>query len=415
MADAIAAFEDEVRDLVRVRGLDPQRDETAFRHLVAEALADYEERALAGLVPALGDAAGAARRAIDAVAGLGPLQPLLDDPEVEEVWINGPGAVYVARRGVPELTTVMLTERGLRDLVERMLRPSGRRLDLAAPFVDATLPTGERIHVVIPDVTRRHIAVNVRKYVTRARHVEDLVAVGSLTPQVASFLHASVAVGLNLLVSGSTQAGKTTTLGALCGSIPPAQRLITCEEVFELQPAVRDHVAMQCRQPNLEGTGEITLRRLVKESLRMRPDRLVVGEVREAESLDLLIALNAGLPGMGTIHANSARDAIQKLTVLPLLAGENVSSQFVVPTVASALDLVVHLDLSPDGRRSVREVVAVTGRAEGGVVETAGLFHRPPGGRPGSLVRGTGFPPHPERYEDAGHDLAALLAPGWHG
>lgn len=403
-----AILEQEVRDLVRLRGIDPAGEPHAFRALVAEAAADYEERALAGLVPPLGEQPGALKHAVDAVGGLGPLQELLEDPEVEEIWINGPGAVFAARAGRSELTTIMLTEDGVRDLVERMLRPSGRRLDLGAPFVDATLPGGERVHVVIPDVTRRHLAVNIRKYVARARHVDDLASAGSMPRHVAAFLHAAVQVGLNVLVSGATQAGKTTMLGALCGSIPATQRLVTCEEVFELRPAVRDHVGLQCRQPNLEGAGEITLRRLVKEALRMRPDRIVVGEVREAESLDLLIALNAGLPGMGTIHANSARDAVAKLTVLPLLAGENVSSQFVVPTVAAALDLVVHLDLH-EGRRGVREVVAVTGRAEGGVVETADLFHRPREGAPGELERGPGFPPHSERFASAGHDLAHLL------
>ncbi|WP_108719414.1 CpaF family protein [Miniimonas sp. S16] len=411
--DGARRLESEVRELVRLRGVDPVGQPEEFRRLVAEAVVDYEERALAGRLVPLPDPELAAKAVTDAVAGLGPLQPYLEDPQVEEIWINGPGRVFVARRGVPELTTLLLGEEAVRDLVERMLRPSGRRLDLSQPFVDATLPSGERVHVVIPDVTRRHMAVNIRKYVTRAKHLDDLVAVGSLPQNVATFLDASVAVGLNILVSGGTQAGKTTTLGALTGSIPPTQRLVTCEEVFELQPATRDHVGLQCRQPNLEGTGEITLRRLVKEALRMRPDRLVVGEVREAESLDLLIALNAGVPGMGTVHANSARDAIAKLCILPLLAGENVTPAFVVPTVATALHLVVHVDLDRSGRRSVREVVAVTGRSEGGVVETADLFHRPDGAPPGTLVRGNGYPPQPERFEAMGYDLPRLLHAGW--
>ena len=172
---------------------------------------------------------------------------------------------------------------------------------------------------------------------------------------------------------------------------------------------LRDVVAMQCRQPNLEGAGEVPLRRLVKEALRMRPDRLVVGEVRQAESLDLLIALNSGLPGMCTLHANGAREAVAKMCTLPLLAGENVSSRFVVPTVASAVDLVVHAELGRDGHRRVREVLAVTGRVEGDVVETAELFVRAPGGE---LRRGPGWPPHPERFALAGYDLPALLGTG---
>ena len=400
----------EVRELIRRRGLDPARDHAALRTLTAEAISDYYERSLRGSVPQLLDVELAAKAVLDAVAGYGPLQPYLDDPDVEEIWINSPGRVFIAKQGVPDLPPVPLPAGEVRDLVERMLRPSGRRLDISAPFVDATLATGERLHVVLPGITREHLSVNIRKYVARARHIDDLVAVGSLDSAAAAFLEAAVAVGLNILVSGSTQAGKTTMLGALAGSIPASQRLITCEEVFELQTAVRDVVALQCRQPNLEGTGEVTLRRLVKEALRMRPDRLIIGEVREAESLDLLIALNAGIPGMGTIHANSARDAVNKLTVLPLLAGENVTSSFVIPTVATALDIVIHLELAASGRRRVREIVAVPGRSEGGVVETSTIYRRAQGVSTGPLIRGNGFPPGDERFAAAGYDLAKLLS-----
>lgn len=408
--DTTRRVEAAVRELVRERGIDPATETRAFQDLVREVIQLDEERSLRGLVPPIPDPDGLQKSVAAAVAGLGPLQPLLEDPEVEEIWINGPNRVFAARRGVSELTTIVLSSAEITHLVERMLRPSGRRLDHSAPFVDATLASGERVHVVIPDITRRHLCVNIRKYVARARHLDDLVAAGSLPKPAATFLDAAVDIGLNVLVSGATQAGKTTMLGALTGSIPSSQRLVTCEEVFELQPACRDHVGMQCRQPNLEGKGEITLRRLVKEALRMRPDRIVVGEVREAESLDLLIALNAGLPGMGTIHANGARDAVQKLCVLPLLAGENVSSQFVVPTVAAALDLVVHVELDSTGRRSVREILAVTGRAEGGVVETGEVYVRAPGAPAGTLRRGDAFPPGAERFEAAGWNLAELLA-----
>ncbi|KAE8764028.1 CpaF family protein [Georgenia thermotolerans] len=385
--------------------MDPARDADGVRTLVAAALADYDDRSLAGLVPPLPDPGVAAKQVLDAVAGLGPLQPYLDDPEVEEVWINEPGKVFVARGGRPELTTTILDEGQVRDLVERMLRASGRRLDLSTPFVDAALAGGERLHVVIPDITRSAWAVNIRKYVARARRLSDLVALGSLTPQAAAFLDAAVVAGLNVLVSGATQAGKTTMLGALAGAIPGAQRVISCEEVFELRLSNRDSVALQTRQPNLEGAGEVPLRRLVKESLRMRPDRIIIGEVREAEAFDMLIALNSGIPGMCTLHANSAREAVTKLCTLPLLAGENVTAAFVIPTVASAVDLVVHLDLDRHGRRAVREVVAVTGRVEAGVVETAELFVR----REGRLVRGGGHLAD-ERFGRAGYDVAALLA-----
>jgi pilus assembly protein CpaF len=259
---------------------------------------------------------------------------------------------------------------------------------------------------VIPDITRDHWHVNVRKFVVKADHLEDLVRLGTLTRPAQDFLSAAVVSGLNILVAGGTQAGKTTMLNCLASAIPSRERVVTCEEVFELKIALRDVASMQCRQPSLEGTGEVPLRRLVKEALRMRPSRIIVGEVRQAESLDLLIALNSGLPGMCTIHANSAREAITKMCTLPLLAGENVSPRFVVPTVASSIDVVVHIALESDGTRRVREIVAVPGRIEGDVVEVADLFTT----RGDRLTRAEGFPPHAERFRRAGYDVAALLA-----
>src|SRR5690606_23189967 len=287
---------------------------------------------------------------------------------------NEPGKVFVARHGRPELTTTLLTEQQVRDLVERMLRSSGRRVDLSSPFVDAALPDGSRLHVVIPDITRRHWAINIRKFVVAADELADLVRLGTLPEQAARFLTAAVESGLNILVAGGTQSGKTTLLNCLAAAIPPTERVVTCEEVFELKVPLRDVAALQCRQASLEGTGEVPLRRLVKEALRMRPSRILVGEVRQEESLDLLIALNSGLPGMCTVHANSAREAVTKMCTLPLLAGSNVASSFVVPTVASSIDLVVHLALHPDGRRRVQEIVALPGRVESGIVEVADIF-----------------------------------------
>lgn len=404
--DAAALLHTEIRELVRRRGVDPLHDVDSLEALVDEASADYLRRADAGLVPPLPDPDAAGAEVIDSLAGVGPLQRYLDDDSIEEVWVNGPGRVFVARSGRPELTTTILEEEDLRVLVERMLRASGRRLDLSSPFVDAQLPGGERLHVAIPPITSSHWAVNIRKHTARASRTSDLVRMGSLTARAAAFLDASVQAGLNVLVSGATQAGKTTMVRALAGAIPTGQRVITCEEVFELSLRNRDCVAMQTRPANLEGVGEITLRRLVKEALRMRPDRLIIGEVREAEALDMLIAANSGLPAMSTLHANSAREAVVKICTLPLLAGENVSSAFVVPTVAGAIDLVVHLDLDSLGHRRVHEIASLSGRVENGVIELADLFHRDAAGQ---LVRGPGMPPDPERYARAGHDLAELV------
>jgi pilus assembly protein CpaF len=242
--------------------------------------------------------------------------------------------------------------------------------------------------------------------VLSAGSLDELVELGTLTAHAARFLEAAVVAGLNVVVAGGTQSGKTTLLNCLASAVPGRERVVTCEEVFELRLPSPDWVAMQTRTPNLEGTGEVGLRRLIREALRMRPDRLIVGEVRQEEALDLLISLNSGVPGMATVHANSAREAVIKLCTLPLLAGENVTHQFVVPTVAAAVDLVVHLVKDGSGRRRVREIVALPGRAEGDVVEVAQIFGTGPDGR---LTRADGYPPHPERFAWAGYDLSDLL------
>ncbi len=281
--DAAAVVESEVRDRVRLRGIDPLADPGSVRIVVDEVLADYAERSLGSTAIPLADGEQVARDVVDAVAGLGPLQQYLDDPSVEELWINAPGRVFIARGGHSELTPTILTHEQVRDLVERMLRPSNRRVDLSSPFVDATLPDGSRIHVVIPDVTREHWAVNVRKFVVRAERLEQLVGLGTLSEHAARFLEACVVAGLNIIVSGGTQAGKTTLLNCLAASIPPSERVVTVEEVFELKVPLPDVVSMQTRQASLEGTGEIRLRRLVKEALRMRPSRIIVGEIRQEE------------------------------------------------------------------------------------------------------------------------------------
>jgi pilus assembly protein CpaF len=251
---------------------------------------------------------------------------------------------------------------------------SGRRLDLSHPFVDARLPDGSRLHVAIPEITAEHWAVNIRKHIAQARSLKQLSESGVLSQEMADVLISAIAQGFNILISGGTQAGKTTLLNALASEIPYSHRVITIEEVFEINPRLPDVIQLQTRSANLQGDGEITLRRLVKEALRMRPNRIIVGEVREAEALDLLIALNSGLPGMGTIHANSARDAVMKLQTLPLLAGANISHSFIVPTVASAIDLVIQIAMDPDGHRRVVEVAALTGRTENLHIEIETLW-----------------------------------------
>ncbi|QJC22165.1 CpaF family protein [Arcanobacterium buesumense] len=405
MITAYAWLDDRVRELVQISGVDPQEDLSGLDQIIEQALDEYEELTVEGRAQGVTRQSDIVQQLRDNIGGLGPIQRLLDDPDIEEIWINDPGKIFIARHGRSELTTIVLTDQQVRDLVERMLRASGRRLDLSSPFVDAALRTGERLHAVIPDITRAHWSVNLRKYVLRPRRLIDLVDQGMLTDVAARFLDASIDIGLNVLVSGATQAGKTTFLGALLGAVSAQERIVTAEEVFELNLAHRDVVAMQTRPANLEDRGEITLRRLVKEALRMRPERIVIGEVRQAEAFDLLIALNSGIPGACTIHANSAREAVAKMCALPLLAGDNVTNSFVVPTVARSIDIVVHVHRDRRGVRRVREIVGVTGRIEGDVVETSEIFTDD-----GSGLRYVGGEiPGRDRFEFAGYQVADLI------
>src|SRR3954452_5776942 len=404
-AAVVEQLDGHVRERVRREGVDPQRDAAVVRRIAEVVVREHDERSLTGAVVALADPGALVGELVARVSGFGPLQPLLDDPDVEEVWINDPSRVFVARNGRHELTNLVLTRDQVTELVERMLKSSGRRIDLSRPFVDAMLPEGHRLHVVLEGISRGFSAVNIRKFVLRAARLRDLVELGSMSPQAAAFLEASVRAGLNILVAGGTQAGKTTFLNCLAAAIPGGDRVVSAEEVFELRFPHPDWVALQTRQSGLEGTGEIRLRELVKESLRMRPSRIIVGEVRAEECLDLLLALNAGLPGMCTIHANSAREALVKMCTLPLLAGENISARFVVPTVAASIDLVVHLGIDEHGVRRVDEIVGVPGRVENDVIEIEPIFER----RSGDLRRANGMPPRPGHFERVGIDVHALL------
>ncbi|QAY61066.1 CpaF family protein [Microbacterium protaetiae] len=363
-----------VRESLRSEQADPLRDPDRATQLAWSEVRRYNDYALARGLEPIDDEPGCVREVLASVTGYGPLQAYLDDPTVEELYLNAPDRIYVARGGVSERIPLALTDVAVRDLVERMLQSTGRRVDLSQPFVDASLPDGSRLHVVIPDITRRHWSVNVRKFLPAHRTLERLVAGGSLGADAAHLLRTAMRQGRSILVSGATHAGKTTLLGALIAACATEQRIITVEETFELAVDAPDLVAMQGRQPSLEGTGEVTLRRLVKEALRMRPDRLVVGEVRDAEALDLVLALNTGVPAAATIHANSAREALAKLAALPLLAGRNIDAGFIVPAVAAGIDLVVHCVRDPDGRRRVGEIVETTSRVVEGTIEARTVY-----------------------------------------
>lgn len=402
MFGALEIVEAEIRELVQHRKL-PLDAPGALEAVISEVVDDYRDRFLGGGLPVLGD--DEVQLLHDRVAGFGALTPLLDDPAIEEIWINEPGRVFVSRNGEHELTNLMLTAQEVREIVERMLARSGRRLDRSQPFVDARLPDGSRLHVAIPPITD-HWAVNVRKFVgLRAQTLDELVALESLSTRAARFLDAAVTAGLNIVVAGAVGAGKTTLLNCLASAIPGRERVVTCEEVFELQIALPDVVAMQTRQRNLEGDGAVTLRDLVRESLRMRPDRIVVGEVRGAESLDMLLAMNSGAGGMTSVHANSAREAVRKLTTLPLLAGENVDRRFVAATVTACIDIVVFCRRF-QGRRMITEILGVGEQVSDGDEPTVGPIFRGAGAElvwTGELPRGL------ERFEERGIDIRAVL------
>lgn len=404
VSDTVALSE-QVRTRVRERGIDPVRETQTVRQIAEQVTAEHERRSLTGVVAPIDDVTECVGDLVSRVSGFGALQKYLDDPSVEEVWVNEPSRVFIARNGRPELTTTILTADDVRDLIERMLKSSGRRLDVSQPFVDAMLPGGHRLHVVRDGIARGYDAVNIRKFIAKAYSLDDLVTLGTVPMPVSSFLDASVRAGLNIIVSGGTQAGKTTMLNCLAAAIPGTQRVVSCEEVFELRFGHPDTVSMQTRQAGLEGTGEIPLRALVKEALRMRPSRILIGEVRAAECLDLLLALNAGLPGMASLHANSARQALVKMCTLPLLAADNIGARFVVPTVASSVDLVVHLAIDANGQRRVDEVVAITGRVENDLIEAEPIFAT----QEGQIRRMSGFPTRPERYAQVGIDLGRIL------
>ena len=314
----------------------------------------------------------------------GFLASLLDDPEVEEIIVLGGRRTFVVRGGAKELLPEVADPEQVRRIADQLLAGTGRRLDLADPIVSAQLADGSRVHLTGPPVTHPdRLNIQVRKFVLRAGRLDDLVARGALGEDAARLLAEAVRADRTILVAGAPGSGKTTLVNCLLAEVPPERRVVTCEEVFEVQADLPDVTQMQTRPAGLDGSGAITLRDLVRESLRQRPDRIVVGEVRGPEALDMLLALNAGCSGFATLHANSARDALEKLVGYCMLAGDNVAESFVRRAVAAVADLVVFLRRTPLGRR-VDEIVAVPSQLESGVFTTELLWapDRDPGRRP---------------------------------
>ena len=377
---------DELAVALRERLVERARDGSAGASLEAEVRSLVEAEA-APLPDA--EREELAARVVLLATGLGPLEPLLADASVDEVMVNGPADVFVERRGRLERAPAAFAgEAELMHAIERVLAPLGRRVDEASPLCDARLADGSRVNVVIPPLSLGGPCLTIRRFRREGFSLRDLVSGGTLSAELAEFLALCVAARASLLVSGGTGSGKTTTLNALSGAIPGEERIVTIEDAAELRLRQRHVVRLEARPPNLEGRGEVTIRQLVRNALRMRPDRIVVGEVRGAEALDMLQALNTGHDGsLTTVHANSPEDALRRVETLALMAGVGLPHAAVRDQAASALDLVVHQTRLPGGARavdSVTEVVRVAGGAGVRELYRRGGELRPPG--PGRLA-----------------------------
>ena len=359
------------------------------------------------------------------IVGFGPIQPLLDDPEVSEVMVNGPNKVFVEKKGKLTKTDVTFdNDEHILKVIEKIILPLGRRIDADNPTVDARLPDGSRVNAVIGPVAIDGPSITIRKFRKERFSVEDLIAFNSITQNMADFLRACVASRLSIVVSGGTGSGKTTLLNVLSGFIPEDERIVTIEDAAELQ-LQQDHVVrMETKNRNTDGVGEVTVRDLVKNSLRMRPDRIVVGECRGGEALDMLQAMNTGHDGsLTTVHSNSPRDAISRLEILVMMAGMELPVKVIRQQIASAVDVIVQQSRMKDGSRKVTAITEVVGM-EGDTVVLTDIFKyeqtgisedgiieggtKPTGMRPlfNARLEAAGFKMKPETY---GASLAEIM------
>ena len=306
----------------------------------------------------------------------GYLAELLEDPMIEEIIVIGGQRTFIVRDGVKELVNVVVDQRSVRRIADQHLAGTGRRVDQANPIVSAQLPSGSRVHITGPPVTHPdRMNIQIRKFVVTAADLDDLVTRQAMTKEAATFLRRSIEDDATILVAGAPGAGKTTLVNCLLREVPPDRRVVTCEEVFEIDVDLPDLTQMQTRDAGLDGGAAITLRDLVREALRQRPDRIIVGEVRGPEALDMLMALNAGCSGIAAIHANSGRDALEKLVSYGVLAGDNISIPFLRRTVASVVDIVVFIKRDTSGRR-IQEILRVPEQLDPDVFTVESVFER---------------------------------------
>jgi pilus assembly protein CpaF len=397
--------------------LSPAEVEETVRRAVDEILVSED----IGITPA--ERRRFVQELIGDMLGYGPLDPLLADQQITEIMCNRHDEIWVERAGVIARTNVSFTDDDhYRRIIEKIVVTVGRRVDESSPMVDARLPDGSRVNVILPPLAVKGPVLTIRKFPSTPLTIADLITNQSLSTEAASFLEACVRGKINVLVSGGTGTGKTTILNVLSAFIPENERIITIEEAAELQPKQPHTVSLESRPPNAEGAGEVLIRDLVKNSLRMRPDRIIVGECRGGEALDMLQAMNTGHEGsMTTIHANNPREAMSRLEVMVLMAGYDLPLRAIREQIASAVDLIVHLERSPSGARTVAALTELQG-LEGDVIVLQDLFQRGPARERGpGRLRPTGLRPKLlDRLIERGIDISAatfqnnpgLAAPG---
>ncbi|MEA5050185.1 MAG: CpaF family protein [Oscillospiraceae bacterium] len=391
--DAYAPLE----DTLHTELIDYLNHDTSDKELAGAALKDFYKGAIDSLITAKGlnisrtDRQKIIGNVYNDVIGLGPLEPLLEDAAVTEIMVNGAKSVYVERRGLIELTRVRFRDdEHLMNVITRIVSSVGRRIDESSPMVDARLADGSRVNAIIPPVCLTGPSLTIRKFSRTPLTVSDLVRFSSVSPQMMSFLEACVKARLNIIVSGGTGSGKTTLLSVLSAYIPENERIVTIEDAAELQLRQRHVVTLEARPANTEGMGEVTIRSLVRNALRMRPDRIIVGEVRSGETLDMLQAMNTGHDGsMTTAHANTPRDLLSRLETMVLMSGMEIPLKAVREQIASALDIIVHQARMKDGSRKITNITEVVGM-EGDTVVLQDIYTFVPEGFDGSgMIRGS--------------------------
>jgi pilus assembly protein CpaF len=405
----------QVRDRVvsEVRSQGDVVDNEAIRRKIAEVYGELVRTS--NLVLGRNEREQLFERVVAEILGYGPLDPFLKDDSITEIMVNGPERIYIERGGKIELTPYSFDDAAhLMRIIERIVAPLGRRIDESSPMVDARLPDGSRVNAIIPPLSLVGPVLTVRKFSRVPLGVDDLIRLGTASPELMEFLKACVHARLNIVVSGGTGSGKTTFLNVLSSFIPGDERIITIEDAAELQLRQEHVITLESRPPNLEGKGQITIRQLVINALRMRPDRIVVGEVRGGEALDMLQAMNTGHDGsLTTVHSNSARDALRRIETMVLMAGMDLPLRAIREQVASAINLVVHMQRLRDGSRKVVQVAEITGM-EGDTILMQDIFVFEEGGmRDGKVLgnlRPTGLrPKFSEKLQQTGFALGAEL------